>query len=446
MAADIRLPQPRVLLVGEGNLSFALAMTRRCPKYHVLATTFDERDALLAKFKETRGILQRLAEAGTVRVLHGIDASNLSATLRERARHAGLAVEDGRADGGDIVAGGFDCVVFNNPHLGVEDVARHRRFVAHFLHEALAVTAPRGEICVTLCDDQPERWGLVASAQRCGLTLRAELPFCEPAWPGYEHRRHHAGRSFPYRVSRTFVFVRVEAAAAAPPEVWPRAPPAALSPPVAASAAAAAPPASMALPAAAPVSPPSAPGSKRRKLSKAERVALARRDAVPVAVCAMCGAGPFATVRSLQGHVFDKHFQALRSEPPEAARCATCAKEFACARDLENHRRSQHSGVRLVHVGGLAGAQGETARGAELAAGEEEKEGAGGQVDAHFHCAVCDERFVSEAALRAHRRVFQPVDVAVELRCKLCAGDRLFPNERALTQHRLAAHAQAPSQ
>lgn len=96
-------PTDRILLVGEGDFSFALALVRHpsvaiVPE-NVVASTFDTEDALAAKYPDSAPAnLQELRAKG-VTVLCGVDATKLAACKALRGRR-------------------FDRVVWNFPHVG----------------------------------------------------------------------------------------------------------------------------------------------------------------------------------------------------------------------------------------------------------------------------------------------------------------------------------------
>jgi hypothetical protein len=70
----------RILIVGDGNLSFALALCKGLGTGDlVTATTYDTR-AELAKYPETAAIIAALTQLGS-KTLHGVDAMDLKTTL-----------------------------------------------------------------------------------------------------------------------------------------------------------------------------------------------------------------------------------------------------------------------------------------------------------------------------------------------------------------------------
>ena len=161
----------RVLLVGEGDFTFALALATVSPELSLTATGFDAREALVAKYRDAPHTLRKL-EARGARVVHGVDATRL----------------------GDFEGGGFDEVVFSHPHLGVEDQEAHFRLLAHYFASAIKVA---GVVRVTLAASQASLWRCDAAAARgAGLDFVSASPFFDDAFPGYVRRRSLRGASF----------------------------------------------------------------------------------------------------------------------------------------------------------------------------------------------------------------------------------------------------------
>ena len=65
----------RVLLIGEGNFSYALARAKHCP-IRLIATSFDSQEELLKKYPESVEILKKLNQL-QVKVYHRVDATRI---------------------------------------------------------------------------------------------------------------------------------------------------------------------------------------------------------------------------------------------------------------------------------------------------------------------------------------------------------------------------------
>lgn len=142
---------PCVLIVGDGNFSFARAFLRqnadsiRDGCLDVTATSLDTKDELVAMYPTAEGILQELA-AGGMRVQHDVNATRLES-------YAEFAPPQGQE------ALLFDRIVFNFPHFAEGGHKRnkihlHRKLLREFFQSARYVLQPQGQIWVTLCAGQ----------------------------------------------------------------------------------------------------------------------------------------------------------------------------------------------------------------------------------------------------------------------------------------------------
>jgi hypothetical protein len=191
------------LILGDGDFSFSLDFikclsNRRNTKFHVIATGIDTLEEMKEKYKNCESILSEIkassSEVVSVEVHHGINAVCSDSSLRFRA----------------------SVVIFNHPHLGVEDAERHGRFLHHFFHECknswLNGAYLEGTVQLTLVCGQWDRWNGQQAAAKHGFSLRERFNFIPPPVlsPKYQYRRHHTGKSFKRRVvgSETFVLGR----------------------------------------------------------------------------------------------------------------------------------------------------------------------------------------------------------------------------------------------
>ncbi|CAK0858743.1 unnamed protein product [Prorocentrum cordatum] len=316
----------RLLTVGDGDLSFSLAL-QRCfgDGVAVAASTYLSRDELSRRYRSTHRALRELADAGA-EVLHGVDACRLEEQLE------GLVSEP-------------DVVLFSS---NSEHARQHCALLAHFLAAARKVLPLGGQVHVTLCGEQPRTWRLEEAAGRAGLTLLQSrepqsidaflagdlpqrLPAPAPARPGhgarrkwrsgalgcahwaspygYEFRRHEGECSMSVGRSLAFAFV-----AAAPPASVQR--------------------------------PPGRDGAwcPTCLQSFSSEAALARHLLAPATplelaaarrACVHCGRA-FLSARALRQH----------------AEAAACGHGAACARRTVSHAEAavgqEHAGARLV--------------------------------------------------------------------------------------------------
>ncbi|KXS16806.1 hypothetical protein M427DRAFT_55147 [Gonapodya prolifera JEL478] len=91
---------------------------------------------------------------------------------------------------------GLDFIVWNHPHLGTEDFRLHRFLLAHFFKSAFSALKPGGRVLVSLVHGQDARWEITEQAVRSGFVLEHVEPFKEHLFPGYEPKRNRTGASF----------------------------------------------------------------------------------------------------------------------------------------------------------------------------------------------------------------------------------------------------------
>jgi SAM-dependent methyltransferase len=185
----------RVLLLGDGNLSFTEANLNlgRNSADNVTATIYSPDGRFSA---ETQARAQELRNRG-VDVQEQVDARNIPPDL----------------------AGGqnFDSITFVYPHPGGprSDVARNGRdLLERYFRSAGERLKPGGRLSVTLRGGHfyLGSWQPVKSARRVGLRLESVVWFTPDDYPGYGHVTTSANASKP-DVSQgiTLIFVRDQA-------------------------------------------------------------------------------------------------------------------------------------------------------------------------------------------------------------------------------------------
>jgi len=212
--ADPALP---ILSVGEMDFSFSLALARlRTPRSTLVATSYleafspgeleryPEDDAERADFQRhalpaMAGALQQnlseLAELGA-EVLHGVDATDLEATLRARR-----------------FGGQFGCAVFPFPRatLKRENDPRNSELVRGFLLNAApgaGLVAADGSVQLVLLGTQYEEWDVAGAAADAGLTLHRRMVFER----GFYQPREVSGREWDFgRHAELLCFTRAPA-------------------------------------------------------------------------------------------------------------------------------------------------------------------------------------------------------------------------------------------
>ena len=154
------------IFIGDGNLSFSLALSRRLRDssveslndWSVTATTFDTTEKLLEKYPESNHVLQEMASARLrdhVRVQNDVDAIHLSEAFADEV---------------------FDQIVFNFPHLGFEDLLRHQAFLSHLFESCKDVLHEFGYVHIALAESQEFGWQLYVTISCDGAALPCIVP------------------------------------------------------------------------------------------------------------------------------------------------------------------------------------------------------------------------------------------------------------------------------
>ncbi|KAM7082804.1 ferredoxin-fold anticodon-binding domain-containing protein 1 isoform 2-T2 [Ciconia maguari] len=167
----------RVLLLGEGNFSFAASLCGAAGT-HVVATCYESEEEVSGRGRAAESI-RRLRERGD-EVVFSVDCTKLKDYFLPEKRE-------------------FDCIYFNFPHCGRKaGVVKNRELLAHFFHSSAEVLTEEGEVHVALCNgqggtpaDQPRRewhnsWQIVAVAAGAGFILSNIHPFKAETIHGYK--------------------------------------------------------------------------------------------------------------------------------------------------------------------------------------------------------------------------------------------------------------------
>ena len=116
-------PSDRILLIGEGDFSYAHSLYSHHDCHSLVATCYDSAAQLTEKYPQAAAFIQELENAAReeqdldIVILYHVDATKLG--------------KPGSSAGGgkEIKKGGFDRVIFNFPHVGgvTKDVNRQVR-------------------------------------------------------------------------------------------------------------------------------------------------------------------------------------------------------------------------------------------------------------------------------------------------------------------------------
>jgi len=172
----------KILLVGDGNMSFALALaTLFGNDAPGLVVTTDASERVAKKMYGAMDDTVEALEASGASVVYGIECETLgtksaSATLR------------GRAGGSN-----FDRVVFNFPDAGVGkigmlSVRAQRELIASFFENAPKLLKSNGELRLTMRTGAPyDKWNVEGLALKARLVFKTSVEFDASEFPGYEY-------------------------------------------------------------------------------------------------------------------------------------------------------------------------------------------------------------------------------------------------------------------
>ncbi|KAM5586822.1 uncharacterized protein ABKV19_005645 [Rosa sericea] len=192
----------KILLVGEGNFSFAACLAKEFGSAkNMVATSLDSKESVMVRYSNAApSNLKELEDMGCL-ILHEVDVH----TMRQHPF---------------LVNQLFDRVVFNFPHAGfifmenqMSQIKVASGFGGGILHSACEMLKESGEVHVTHKTSHPfSKWEIVKLAEEAGLYLVEEASFTRGDYPGYLNKRgsgKKCNRTFPVGQCSTYKFAKL---------------------------------------------------------------------------------------------------------------------------------------------------------------------------------------------------------------------------------------------
>lgn len=209
----------KVLLVGEGDFSFAVSIIKEgfVAPGNLIATSFDSKEELILKYPNVEDNLNFLTDEG-VQLFHNIDATNLSSSLKlipnskNKKKSKTRLFPDSK---------NFNYIMFNFPHTGkgIKDVDRniveHQKLILNYFksckeifnlvnndmendfagYSSTSVNENNGKIILTLFEGEPyNSWNIKILGRSEDYKVERSGKFSWQMFPGYHHRRTNSVR------------------------------------------------------------------------------------------------------------------------------------------------------------------------------------------------------------------------------------------------------------
>ena len=190
----------RILVVGDGDLSFSRFLAENFPYRSLQATTLDTKEQLFASFQNSEENVNAITSCTNCNVCYEIDATDL-----RRYFHVP-----------------FDLINWNFPHIaGKQNIKKNRELLFSFLKSANDVLRSNGSIILSLCEKQcgtdamnrfdwSHSWKLTHQAAEAGFLVLGSEDFSTSLINKYTPMGHR-GHGGNFKIGSAQVFTLTKA-------------------------------------------------------------------------------------------------------------------------------------------------------------------------------------------------------------------------------------------
>lgn len=160
----------KILLLGEGDFSFALSLAEQIGGKGIVATSYDSKREVKQKYSRAASNLEQLSKEGA-EIEYEVNAKDLRGTL--------------------TTAGKYQYIIFNFPYIPERrrgETKANRALLDGFFKSAFTALAENGMVFLTLASQYYiRRWKPLKRAQAY-FVLSNRFSFDSSNFPGYQHR------------------------------------------------------------------------------------------------------------------------------------------------------------------------------------------------------------------------------------------------------------------